>query len=401
MFKKSIIITAFVLGSLLLSSYSWILYGPEGIKANKVYVGEPGGVICVDSGMYLVPDFAPTWEFFPFPAWGAIELNMDTLLIIHAEGSWSDGIYTFDLQTHEFSPVEYCLNPNFIIRKGKYYVGHEYGLLESTDGISWTEVNTFYNKKCLDMVSIGYSDLAVATDTVSNNVLYSEDHGMNWNQLTSDFKISELVAVRYNHLGGLSKSGDVPGFYLLDGEHWELSYGDFEINTLGRDLYGNPFLGWHSSPKSNEGIARCHLTQPYSTLEFFNEGLPDLNINYITYPPLMVGGNIVFCCTDTGVFYSNDFALNLEDRIQNQIEINAFPNPFTTSTTFEYSFEKPSDVTIIIYNSQGQVVERMQERQDKGVQRVEWSAEGLPAGLYIIRLQAGNNIAFSKLLLAR
>lgn len=77
-----------------------------------------------------------------------------------------------------------------------------------------------------------------------------------------------------------------------------------------------------------------------------------------------------------------------------------YPNPFTTSTNFEYTLEKPSDVTIIIYNSQGQVVDRMQEWQAKGVQRVEWSAEGLSGGMYYYRIMAEGKVGSGKLVIS-
>ena len=83
-----------------------------------------------------------------------------------------------------------------------------------------------------------------------------------------------------------------------------------------------------------------------------------------------------------------------------QITVNISPNPFTSSTFLSYTLDKPSSVSIAIYNHYGQLIEKIEQEQPKGEQQVQWNAEGLPAGLYIIRLQAGNNTAFSKLLLA-
>jgi hypothetical protein len=88
----------------------------------------------------------------------------------------------------------------------------------------------------------------------------------------------------------------------------------------------------------------------------------------------------------------------LDESNSNTLQLIAIPNPFSTYTTFEYTLEKPSDITITIYNSQGQVVERMHERQDKGVQRVEWSAEGLPKGLYYFVLRTVNEVSVAKMI---
>ena len=74
------------------------------------------------------------------------------------------------------------------------------------------------------------------------------------------------------------------------------------------------------------------------------------------------------------------------------------PNPFTTSTTLSFRLEKPENVQFTVYNVQSEIVFEMQERQDKGEQEIIWNAEGLPAGMYFIRLQTGDKIVGRKLL---
>lgn len=81
------------------------------------------------------------------------------------------------------------------------------------------------------------------------------------------------------------------------------------------------------------------------------------------------------------------------------LSVKIAPNPFTTSTTFKYFLEKPTDVAITIYNAQGQVVDRIQLTQDKGEQRVTWNAEGLPSGMYYFRIVAGEMLGSGKLVL--
>ncbi|MEA3478409.1 MAG: T9SS type A sorting domain-containing protein [Bacteroidota bacterium] len=53
-----------------------------------------------------------------------------------------------------------------------------------------------------------------------------------------------------------------------------------------------------------------------------------------------------------------------------------------------------------IFNPKGQLIETMVQKKPMGEQKVQWNAEGLPAGLYITQFQAGNNIVSRKLLLA-
>jgi len=72
--------------------------------------------------------------------------------------------------------------------------------------------------------------------------------------------------------------------------------------------------------------------------------------------------------------------------------IKVYPNPFTTSTIIEYELNQPSEVTISIYNHFGELVKVMRQKQPAGQQQVVWDAEGLPAGVYYFRLEAGESI---------
>jgi len=40
----------------------------------------------------------------------------------------------------------------------------------------------------------------------------------------------------------------------------------------------------------------------------------------------------------------------------------------------------------------------MQEKQEKGEQHVQWNAEGLPAGMYYLRIQAGERLGSGEII---
>jgi len=67
-------------------------------------------------------------------------------------------------------------------------------------------------------------------------------------------------------------------------------------------------------------------------------------------------------------------------------DFSLHPNPFTTTTTLSYTIDKPSFVTIRIFNPQGQLIENIEQEQLKGEQQMQWNAEGLPAGMYYFRI---------------
>jgi polyhydroxybutyrate depolymerase len=79
------------------------------------------------------------------------------------------------------------------------------------------------------------------------------------------------------------------------------------------------------------------------------------------------------------------------------VNLSLCPNPFTTSTTLSFRLEKPENMRFTVYNLQSQIVFSIEERRYKGRQEILWNAEGLPAGIYFYRLNAGDRIASGKL----
>jgi hypothetical protein len=68
----------------------------------------------------------------------------------------------------------------------------------------------------------------------------------------------------------------------------------------------------------------------------------------------------------------------------------AFPNPFNPSTAIEYALPKDAFVTLVVYNITGQRVATLLEKpQSAGRYSAVWDARGLPSGIYIYTLRAG------------
>jgi hypothetical protein len=89
------------------------------------------------------------------------------------------------------------------------------------------------------------------------------------------------------------------------------------------------------------------------------------------------------------VMHDDFFSGTIEPGPIPPFEYKTFPNPFTTHTTFSYFLSSSSMVLIHIYNAHGQLVESLEFKQPSGKQQILWSAEGLPAGIYYFRIQAG------------
>jgi len=81
------------------------------------------------------------------------------------------------------------------------------------------------------------------------------------------------------------------------------------------------------------------------------------------------------------------------------------PNPFNNSTSIQYRLSKPGNVTLHIYNVQGQQVTLLvRNRQSAGKHRVLWdgtneSGEKVRSGVYIYELRVGSGRLRKKMLL--
>lgn len=79
-----------------------------------------------------------------------------------------------------------------------------------------------------------------------------------------------------------------------------------------------------------------------------------------------------------------------------------YPNPFNPSTTIAYDLRRDSQVRLALYNVLGQEVALLvDEAQSAGSKSVEFNAAGLPSGMYLYRLTAGNFVDAKKLVVLK
>ncbi|APF17037.1 protein of unknown function DUF187 [Caldithrix abyssi DSM 13497] len=79
-----------------------------------------------------------------------------------------------------------------------------------------------------------------------------------------------------------------------------------------------------------------------------------------------------------------------------------YPNPFNPTTSIEYVLPQAEKVTLNIYNVLGQkVITLVDAEQPAGTHRVIFNGQGLAAGVYIYRLQAGSFVQNRKMILIK
>jgi len=110
----------------------------------------------------------------------------------------------------------------------------------------------------------------------------------------------------------------------------------------------------------------------------------------------------------TGAYKSNYYVLEeIELRIEKFTLHKNYPNPFNPATTISYELADNADVQIKIFDVNGREVQSWNHQsQEKGYHEMVWaginqSGKPVSAGLYLLHVQAGNQIQTRKLLLLK
>jgi hypothetical protein len=391
--KFTILIFAFLLW-LSGFAYTWNPIGTVQMNASKICFGVTFSdfVICADDGFYLynISTHETTFYTYGLPVTGAAYLDTERILVTMGDGSWSDGIWTFDLQTHQFEVVEWVVYPNFLYRDdltGTYWVGSQWGgLYKSQDGLIWEEDINFLAKPCGTMT--GYGEHLVVTAIANlSNIYWSNDSGETWNASELFTYISDMsfspngliygVFPDNSNSSGLWKSEDF-------GNTWQIEFYANNMRAVGFDCFGIPFLGW----KENLGIASYDPTTPPPGLTWRNEGLPNLNINKIQINPTM-SAPALFVCTEAGVYFSQDYWLGIDENQQNPISVS--PNPATENLTIKSEIPMSSLKLSCISGKQILSMKINTNQQQLDVSHLE-------AGIYLLEIEAEGRFFVKKLM---
>jgi hypothetical protein len=86
-----------------------------------------------------------------------------------------------------------------------------------------------------------------------------------------------------------------------------------------------------------------------------------------------------------------------------KLRLSAFPNPFNAAVILGYELPAAGgNVRLCVFDLKGRRVCTLDAGNPKqGRDTVVWNAEGMPSGVYVIRLEAGNSVAERKVVLVR
>jgi len=152
---------------------------------------------------------------------------------------------------------------------------------------------------------------------------------------------------------------------------------------------------------------------PYAYVDSLNEWIdivgvyaPDQTYWTVEYVPILKTAR--FGTYGRGIW---DFKVESFTSVKNEKDVSQvpgdfhlsnYPNPFNPTTTIRYDIPEASNVTLTIYNMNGQIIERLiDQKQEPGSYSVNWNAGNVSTGAYICQIQADGFQQVKKMLLIK
>ena len=140
--------------------------------------------------------------------------------------------------------------------------------------------------------------------------------------------------------------------------------------------------------------------------DVFNDIEDPNNQGFALYPSLGTTRN------DMGIYGGNGFTdyvysqwVDIDESsllVDNHTLHQNYPNPFNPSTTISFDLRKEADVNLTVFNSNGEIVNRLLDRNMKsGNHTINFNAEKLNSGVYFYRLSVDGVTQSRKMILVK
>ena len=213
-----------------------------------------------------------------------------------------------------------------------------------------------------------------------------------------------------------------PGFVLavtVSGDYAYLAAGSGGLHVINiSDPENLEGTGYYDTPGNAYGVT---VSGDYAYVADLNHGLRVVNISDPENPvevgyydtPGMASGvalsdyGLIYVAdrTNMGIYRFTDPADVDDPTISTPKEFRlftAYPNPFNSTTTIRYGLPSPDIVSLQLYNLSGQRITTLYEgHQQAGFHSETMSASDLSSGLYIVKLEASENIFAKKVMLIK
>ena len=166
----------------------------------------------------------------------------------------------------------------------------------------------------------------------------------------------------------------------------------YSLNVQGNNVFASTSVGLYVS--TNQG----------TSWTYSNDNLPQSTEVYTT---LIKGSDIYIGTYGFGIFkrpISDLVGITKdENKIPSSFSLGQnYPNPFNPGTVISYALPSASHVKLTIYNTIGEAVKVLENgNRNAGNYSVEFNGAGLPSGIYIYKLEAGDFTQSRKMILLK
>lgn len=181
----------------------------------------------------------------------------------------------------------------------------------------------------------------------------------------------------------------VTGFTSVkSGRNFITAYGTVKYNSsTGNEIWRKIYKG-----SDNLGATAFDIGVDLSGNVFVTGGSTTKSSNNITTIQYAAGSAASRSITTAPAFES----------MPSNFKLQNYPNPFTRSTTIEYQIPKETKVKLSVFDLQGkQIATLINKNQPAGIYKINFSADKLPAGTYIYKMQTGEFVETKKLIVIR
>jgi hypothetical protein len=400
--------------SLSLYAFDCQSFGPEGVLFTANFDQHPismAGAVNDQNQLYVFGETDwETYPLFPFtlPVTSIYNLNENIIMVTMGMMTYSDGLYNYDLTTHQSTINNWFMLPNFVRfnpANSTYYVGERDGLFKSTNADDWYRITTLGNSAC---TSMDYMNEYIVANN-GQNVHYSSDAGQSWNLSEA----SNLKGFRYMSDGTLyavmNNGSDSDGLWKSDdfGATWNDVYYTEGLSHVGPDYGERIPLGWNR-PQGESQVGLWNTsTQQLTMLAHPSLCYPVLQLESLP----LVNTPSFYVINTTGCHFVTDFlGVDTNDCLHTppaSPSLHIYPNPTPQSATIRYSVDNRSPVRIDIFNAKGQLVQSIHQGiKAAGDFTWEWNGQDstgnkCPKGIYYVRVQTNQQTSSSKLVLLK
>jgi len=378
-----------------LSAWECTPYGPQDIDLVCASFDSDTPVFGAQFNNYygICLELAGQWSFHQFwmqffPVKSVCQLNPTTFMVAFSSGSYSDGIYNYDLDADSWTLNEWFFWPNFIVKynpTGSFFVGERDGLFRSDNGADWSRVADLPAQQCDSFAWWGSN---LVTD-IGSAVYYSADAGQTWQQSTMNLLEGFRFAPNGTLFAKMDAGSDSDGLWRSDdrGATWNLEFYSTGLCSIGPLMGGTLPLGWRVPNEDGHYLALYDLQSGLEQLDHPNLESPVRQLD--VFP--LVNTPAFYVINSEGCFFITGFPVSVSDPVKSpQVPdpgLRVAPNPGKgiISLSSAKAFTRP---LVTLYDLRGRTIKCLD---------VNLVADGslscalpkLPAAIYLLVVEDG------------